>query len=95
MSIRLAFALAATLLSTAAHAQVNVDALIRKDKFGDIVMSPKGTYYAVTVPMEEGGTGLMVNGVNVSIPPDANRKIGQVQWPKRLPARIRSPATGR
>ncbi|QPB20052.1 alpha/beta hydrolase [Rhizobium sp. 007] len=34
----------------------------------------------------ERGTGLMVNAVNVSIPPDANRKIGQVQWPKRLPA---------
>ncbi|TCU26570.1 esterase/lipase superfamily enzyme [Rhizobium azibense] len=34
----------------------------------------------------ERGTGLMVNAVKVSIPPDANRKAGQVQWPKRLPA---------
>ncbi|QSY94776.1 alpha/beta hydrolase [Rhizobium bangladeshense] len=34
----------------------------------------------------ERGTGLAVNAVDVSIPPDANRKIGQVQWPKRLPA---------
>ncbi len=34
----------------------------------------------------ERGTGLMVNAVDVSIPPDANRKVGQVQWPKRLPA---------
>jgi esterase/lipase superfamily enzyme len=28
----------------------------------------------------------MLNAVEVSIPPDANRRIGQVQWPKRLPA---------
>ncbi|MBX4953172.1 esterase/lipase superfamily enzyme [Rhizobium binae] len=34
----------------------------------------------------ERGTGLTVNAVDVSIPPDANRKVGQVQWPKRLPA---------
>ncbi|AIC25651.1 alpha/beta hydrolase family protein [Rhizobium etli bv. mimosae str. IE4771] len=34
----------------------------------------------------ERGTGLAVNAVDVSIPPDANRKVGQVQWPKRLPA---------
>ncbi|MBY2985258.1 alpha/beta hydrolase [Rhizobium leguminosarum] len=34
----------------------------------------------------ERGTGLAVNAVDVSIPPDANRKVGQVQWPSRLPA---------
>jgi esterase/lipase superfamily enzyme len=34
----------------------------------------------------ERGSGLMVNAVDVSIPPDANRKVGQVQWPRRLPA---------
>ncbi|WP_438617696.1 alpha/beta hydrolase [Oryzifoliimicrobium ureilyticus] len=34
----------------------------------------------------ERGTGLMVNAVTVSLPPDANRKIGEVQWPRRLPA---------
>ena len=34
----------------------------------------------------ERGTGLTVNAVDVSIPPEANRKVGQVQWPKRLPA---------
>lgn len=34
----------------------------------------------------ERGTGLAVNAVDVSIPPEANRKVGQVQWPKRLPA---------
>ncbi|MGO7093110.1 alpha/beta fold hydrolase [Rhizobium leguminosarum] len=34
----------------------------------------------------ERGTGLAVNAVNVSIPPEANRKVGQVQWPSRLPA---------
>ena len=34
----------------------------------------------------ERGTGLTVNAVDVSIPPDANRKVGQVQWPSRLPA---------
>ncbi|MBX5001406.1 alpha/beta hydrolase [Rhizobium lentis] len=34
----------------------------------------------------ERGTGLAVIAVDVSIPPEANRKVGQVQWPKRLPA---------
>ncbi|UFW64586.1 alpha/beta hydrolase [Rhizobium laguerreae] len=34
----------------------------------------------------ERGTGLAVNAVDVSIPPEANRKAGQVQWPNRLPA---------
>ncbi|MBX5193457.1 alpha/beta hydrolase [Rhizobium sp. NZLR3b] len=34
----------------------------------------------------ERGTGLTANAVDVSIPPEANRKVGQVQWPRRLPA---------
>ncbi|MGR9134124.1 alpha/beta hydrolase [Rhizobium leguminosarum] len=34
----------------------------------------------------ERGNGLAVNAVDVSIPPEANRKVGQVQWPSRLPA---------
>ena len=34
----------------------------------------------------ERGTGLMIDAVTISIPPDAHREIGQVQWPKRLPA---------
>ncbi|NKM26714.1 alpha/beta hydrolase [Rhizobium laguerreae] len=34
----------------------------------------------------ERGTGLAVDAVDVSIPPEANRKVGQVQWPSRLPA---------
>ncbi|MGO8150288.1 alpha/beta hydrolase [Rhizobium leguminosarum] len=34
----------------------------------------------------ERGTGLAINAVDVSIPPEANRKAGQVQWPSRLPA---------
>ncbi|MBY3070125.1 alpha/beta hydrolase [Rhizobium laguerreae] len=34
----------------------------------------------------ERGTGLAVNAVDVSIPPEANRKAGQLQWPNRLPA---------
>ncbi|MBB4009432.1 esterase/lipase superfamily enzyme [Rhizobium taibaishanense] len=33
----------------------------------------------------ERGTGLMVDAVTISIPPDASRKVGEVQWPKRLP----------
>lgn len=34
----------------------------------------------------ERGTGLTVNAVDISIPSEANRKVGQVQWPRRLPA---------
>lgn len=33
----------------------------------------------------ERGSGLMADAITVSIPPDANRKIGEVQWPKKLP----------
>ena len=34
----------------------------------------------------ERGTGLKVDAITVSIPPEANRTVGQVQWPRRLPA---------
>lgn len=34
----------------------------------------------------ERGSGLMLRDIVVSIPPEKNRKIGQVQWPKKLPA---------
>ncbi|WP_320201249.1 alpha/beta hydrolase [Agrobacterium sp. rho-13.3] len=34
----------------------------------------------------ERGTGLKVDAITVSIPPAANRTVGQVQWPKKLPA---------
>ncbi|HEV7434785.1 MAG TPA: alpha/beta hydrolase, partial [Pseudorhizobium sp.] len=34
----------------------------------------------------ERGRDLEATAITVSIPPDANRKIGEVQWPKRLPA---------
>ncbi|HEY0120685.1 MAG TPA: alpha/beta hydrolase, partial [Rhizobium sp.] len=33
----------------------------------------------------ERGAGLKVDAVSVSIPPEANRKVGQVQWPSKLP----------
>ena len=61
LSRSLARSVAASLLIAClpAFAQVNVDAFVRKDKFGDIVISPDGTYYAATVPHET-GTGLMV-----------------------------------
>jgi len=31
------------------------------------------------------GTAISLNSVNVSIPPDRNRRIGEVQWPSRMP----------
>lgn len=31
------------------------------------------------------GTAISLNSVDVSIPPDRNRKIGEVQWPSRIP----------
>lgn len=33
----------------------------------------------------ERGSDLTITEIAVSIPPDVNRKIGEVQWPKRLP----------
>ncbi len=34
----------------------------------------------------ERGSDLKVDAITVSIPPEANRTVGQVQWPRRLPA---------
>lgn len=34
----------------------------------------------------ERGTAISLNNLTVSIPPDASRKVGEVQWPKRVPA---------
>jgi esterase/lipase superfamily enzyme len=34
----------------------------------------------------ERGSELVMTDIVVSIPPDANRDVGQVQWPKKLPA---------
>lgn len=34
----------------------------------------------------ERGTEMSLASISISIPPEANRQIGQVQWPKRLPA---------
>lgn len=34
----------------------------------------------------ERGSDLVMRDIVVSIPPDANRKVGQVQWPSKLPA---------
>lgn len=31
------------------------------------------------------GTAISVNNVVVSIPPERNRKVGEVQWPSRVP----------
>jgi len=46
---------AALLLSVAGavHAQVDVDAYIKKDQFTDIQLSPTGEYIAATVPLED------------------------------------------
>lgn len=38
----------------------------------------------------ERGAGLSLTEIDVSIPPDAVRKVGEVQWPKKLPG---NPAT--
>lgn len=34
----------------------------------------------------ERGTAISLNSITVSIPPDGSRKIGEVQWPRSLPA---------
>lgn len=33
----------------------------------------------------ERGTAISLNNLTVSIPPDEARKVGEVQWPKRVP----------
>ncbi|WP_434030918.1 alpha/beta hydrolase family protein [[Pseudomonas] boreopolis] len=56
---RLPAALALLAAVGPAYAQVDVDAYIGKDKFGDIKLSPTGEYYAATIPLED-RTGLVV-----------------------------------
>ena len=38
----------------------------------------------------ERGNAISLNSITVSIPPDGARKLGEVQWPKRLPANPRT-----
>lgn len=45
--------LAAGMLAGAAAEAVDVDAYVKKDKFEDIKLSPKGEYFAATVPLED------------------------------------------
>lgn len=44
------------------------------------------TYDPRTLFSGERGSNLIVTDIGISIPPDKNRTIGQVQWPKKLPA---------
>lgn len=48
----LALSLAALGLPLAAHA-ASIDDFIRKDRFQDVKVSPKGTYFAATVPVDD------------------------------------------
>jgi dipeptidyl aminopeptidase/acylaminoacyl peptidase len=50
---------AALLVPSVVRAQVAVDEFIKPDSFGDISISPDGTYYAATVPSQD-RTGLVV-----------------------------------
>lgn len=51
--IVLAVAAAAGLLATPAADAVDVAAFVKKDRFEEIKISPKGDFYAATVPMED------------------------------------------
>lgn len=73
-----------------AHAQVDVGAFIRKDKFEDIKLSPNGDYYAATVPLED-RTVLVVmsradNKLTGSFSLGQNNHIADFWWvnPERL-----------
>ncbi|WP_374844526.1 alpha/beta hydrolase [Paenochrobactrum glaciei] len=44
------------------------------------------TYDPRTLFSGERGSSLIVTDIGISIPPDKNRTVGQVQWPKKLPA---------
>lgn len=46
-------ALLAASMAPPAVAQVDVDAYLRRDRFGDIKLSPSGAYYAATMPSAE------------------------------------------
>lgn len=54
MKLVLAALVAVAGMTTAVQAQgVDVSAFVKKDKFGTIRISPKGDYYAATVPLDE------------------------------------------
>lgn len=70
-----------------------------QDVFQSLAVAPTGTSRVTMLvattrkPSEDHGklysgdrgTAISLNSVDVSIPPDRNRKIGEVQWPSRMP----------
>jgi dipeptidyl aminopeptidase/acylaminoacyl peptidase len=78
------------LASGIASAQVDVEAFVRKDKFGDIKLSPNGEYYAATVAFED-STALVVmtrtgNKVTGSFSLGKNNHVEDFWWvnPERV-----------
>ncbi|MBU8976489.1 S9 family peptidase [Lysobacter sp. MMG2] len=88
---QLFLAAALTALSSPAMcADVDVSAYVRKDQFGDILISPNGSHFAATVPLEdrtvlaviERGTNKLTGSFNVG----RNTEISEFAWvtPDRL-----------
>ncbi|KRG43152.1 peptidase S9 [Stenotrophomonas panacihumi] len=68
----------------AAHAQVDIDAYIKRDKFTNIKLSPTGEYLAATLPLED-RTVLVIlrradNAVSSKFTPEKNGHVGAFDW---------------
>jgi dipeptidyl aminopeptidase/acylaminoacyl peptidase len=78
--------------ATTTRKTVNIDAYIRSDRFESIKISPKGDYFAATVPLENGErTGLAImrradNSISTTFALDKNTHVADFHWvnPERL-----------
>ena len=67
-----------------AHAQVDVDAFVREDTFEDVKLSPDGSYFAATVPLEDRTVLVVIrrsdNAVVAKAGGDKHSVVYDFQW---------------
>src|SRR3546814_290724 len=74
----------ALIVGTSAQAQVDLQAFLRKDRIGDIKLSPDGAYYAATIPLPD-RTVLVImrradKALTAKVQGDEHSDIGGFWW---------------
>lgn len=74
----------ALVISASAHAQVDLQAFLRKDRIGDIKLSPDGAFYAATIPLPD-RTVLVImrradKALTAKVQGDEHSDIGGFWW---------------
>ena len=83
-AVVMAIAIACLCTAMSARAQVDLDAYLKKDRYGEITISPDGTYYAATMPLED-RTALVVlrradKQVTATVTGDKDSVVGDFWW---------------